>query len=361
MIYLLLDTNIYLDMRFKRHSSVPPELEGRLDSFLSERLGDIRLIVPRCVEGEYKRSITKIYDQSLHTVSTIAKLIENWQYPVSMHELDEISQLHELQEFFTRIKRQVKEKQAAETDDDWLEKFFAADYSIVVPTSFKVLFAAVQRKVDHRMPFSNGGGLTDAILVEIATNPRKYLERFNASEDEIWLVSRDKDFRQGEELHPELVAEAERNGVRLKLKPMFIQTLKTLGFDATPEELDSEEQIASEPSERGLTLGDILDIGQTIAIAANEYRKTLSQLGQMLALYSERNLLPIMETIDPLLIGPGMHRQVEDKEDDDTSSETEADTSPEIKPDDNQAQQPDNDSPTWTNQTQTLKSTKINR
>lgn len=345
MIYLLLDTNIYLDMRFKRHSSVPAELEGRLDSFLSERLDDIRLIVPRCVEGEYKRGIRKIYEQSLHTVSTIAKAIENWQYPVSMHELDEISQLPKLQQIFTRMKRQVKEKQAAETDIDWLERLFAADYSIVVPTSSEVLFAAVQREVDHQMPFSNGGGLTDAILVEIATNPRKYLERFNASEDEIWLVSRDRDFRQGEELHPELVAEAERNGVRLKLKPMFIQTLKTLGFDTTPEELESEERLASKSSERDLTLGDILDFGQTFAIAANEYRKTLSQLGQIFALYSKQGMLPMIEAIDSYLIGPSMHRQVEDKEDDDTSSETKADTSPEINPDDDQAEQPDNDSP----------------
>ena len=79
MKYLLLDTNVFINLSFDRNDAVKPkELEGLLKLLNS---GEMKLILPEIVECEYKRNIEGEFKRAKIDVSQLKNKLEHMVVP----------------------------------------------------------------------------------------------------------------------------------------------------------------------------------------------------------------------------------------------------------------------------------------
>ncbi|WP_427052385.1 PIN domain-containing protein [Paenibacillus sp. TC-CSREp1] len=247
MKYLLLDTNIYLDMLFSRTKLSPPETISRLDSLL--KWGTARLIVPEIVVIETQRNINNLVCNIDINVRNMINLMEESYW---------INTEHELPKYKNTVKETVKSLREYKVRLDNNKENYIKGLNINVSSLFDMgtiiktdndLIASVQkRKLFKKAPLhTNKDSSQDALIVETLLNIKKYVDIL--PDDEIYFISKNySDFSKSKSeiqtIHDDInndLINAGLDGV-VKYRNLLFRTLKD-DFDVeyiTANEIEDE-------------------------------------------------------------------------------------------------------------------------
>lgn len=193
MKYLLLDTNIYLDMVISRTETSPPEAIKRLDNLL--RWETASLIVPEIVIQETRRYISKLVNEIDHNVSNIIKQLEDSYWINTESELPKYKEVvrettKSLKEYKHRLDN--KKENYIKGINIKINRLF--DKAIVIKTDNDLISEVVKRKIHKKCPLhTNKQSEQDALIIETLVNIKRYISIEPG--DEIYFITKNyKDF-----------------------------------------------------------------------------------------------------------------------------------------------------------------------
>lgn len=235
MKYLILDTNIYLDMVVSRNRSHKSDSYNQMQTLLD--YGEIQLIVPAVVINEIKRNL----DDEVKSI-----YIKLGKVKKDIKELYWINKIEELDAFNISIKNISKNIEQLLSDFDTekyisnahslFDKLFEHENVIILKESPNVLLNATKRKLYKNRPYHDNkkdkDSFADAVIIETLINIKDYQEVIDFTfEDQLYFVSRNtKDFSHQETktlLHKDLVESLELNNLkdRFNYRIHFTKTL----------------------------------------------------------------------------------------------------------------------------------------
>lgn len=211
MKYLMLDTNIYIDMIVSREQSHKPETYNQLIKLLD--FGEIKLIVPNIV-------ITELYRHIDDTINKIGIDIDKIKKMSS--ELNWFNNVEALKQFRDNIKITMKGIDNLKSDfsthkntykgasKELFKKMFSHENCIQICENEDIILKAMKRQIHQLRPFHYGNkkdSLADSIIIETLININKLIE-FNKDEDSIFFISRNtSDFgkdKDSDEFHNDI-------------------------------------------------------------------------------------------------------------------------------------------------------------
>lgn len=239
MIYLLIDANIFLGFLFARDESVLEESMGGLIKCLDQ--DKAKLIMPECT---IKEVVDKIYDQysiSLEKIKSIKNELNDWQAP---HQFE-----RKKEEVFLSLESLIEDIQKREkelTKLDWIKALEKHPNTLKIEIGDDLLLKLLYQMTMGIFPFNKKNyAWRDAVIAEIASNPSQYFEEYCKTNDEVWLITFDRDFiMEKNKLEKELVERAKRNGIKLSLKKYLAKTLnEDFGIGVKKKTLNAEVKI----------------------------------------------------------------------------------------------------------------------
>lgn len=269
MKYLMLDTNIYIDMVVSRNDSHKPEsyknLKGLLDT------GEINLIVPQIVIEEAFRHFDSEIEKLLSKVQEIKKLLTKMYWVNNTIELEKFnSVLRPAKESVNELIQVFEDNQEKYKIDfkERLNYLFEHKNSIILTETQEIMYKANQRNLYKKRPFhyndSKKNSLPDAVIIETLINIKTFDQLII---DLVVFISRNPaDFSvdsktNKERLHDDILNDIKENNLIeiVKYSTLFTKTLLdvfseeiqnanlTIQFEtAAEEEAKYEEKIAIE-------------------------------------------------------------------------------------------------------------------
>ncbi|GEM_PF-645046 len=246
MKYLMLDTNIYIDMVVSRNRSHKAESYDQLKKLLD--YSEIKLIVPRIVITEVFRHI----DNEIDKIGEHVKNVKN-----SADDLYWINHGEAL-EIFNKILKEtksslnsLKDEYASSSDNykkiykEFFNQIFDNENCIILDENQHITFKAMQRSLYKKRPFHYEDkdklkdSMADAIIIETLININDLIN-IN-KEDNIYFISRNtKDFSDNyidDLFHMDILRDLEAKHINDKIKysTLFSKTL----LEEFKDELDS--------------------------------------------------------------------------------------------------------------------------
>ena len=265
MKFLMLDTNIYINMMVARDKSHKAESYEQLKKLLE--YGEIKLIVPKIVITEVFRHIDNEIDKVGKAVEDIKGKVNNLYWINNSEALkifDEIfkstkSDINLLDGEFKRKSNKHKSEYK-----ELFNKIFNHENSIVIEENADIIFKSMQRSIYKKRPFhyneKEKDSTADAIIIETLININDLIN-IN-SDDKIYFISRNPvDFSKDKKanvnvLHDDILNDIEAKGMseNIRYSTLFTKTL----LDDFKEEIESvgitEELEAEAEYERKLEL-----------------------------------------------------------------------------------------------------------
>ncbi|MBR3209667.1 MAG: DUF4935 domain-containing protein [Bacilli bacterium] len=175
MKYLILDTNIYLNMVVQRDKSHLPESQIHLKKLLNT--DQIRLVVPRIIKTEVHRHVDAEIDQIGKNVSLLEKNIKKLYWINTNDEIEEFNKIaKEAKKMFNLLKDTFEtnsekyKKQASKL----FEELWDHSNTIVIDETPDILFKANLLSLHKKRPFQYSNkekdSLADAIIFESILN-----------------------------------------------------------------------------------------------------------------------------------------------------------------------------------------------
>ena len=192
MKYLLIDTNIYLNMIIARDQSHKPESYDYLLNLLNH--GEVRLLVPEIVKTEVYRHLNKEVDKIEETLKGAKTTIEKLYWINNNDELNKFNEkLKPLKEGLKDLVGEFNsnKKLYIENSDELIKKLFNHDNTIILSESKNIVIQATKRQIHQLRPFHFGetkNSLADAIIIETMINIKELID-FN-EDDSIYFISR---------------------------------------------------------------------------------------------------------------------------------------------------------------------------
>lgn len=236
MKYLMLDTQIYIDLMLSRKADNKPDTYKNLEKLLS--YNRIRLIVPEIVKTEVFRHL----ENEVKRIGNILKKIKNeihnelyWinsikEIEIFNDKLDSVKKgINELSEEFKK-----KEMKYVSEIDGMIRELFNQPSVILIEENQNVLFKALKRKVYKKMPFhynNDKDSLADAVIIETLINIKDFIKL--KREDEVYFISDNpKDFsdkNNKESFHIDIQNDLIKMGIdsQVKYSNFLYKTLKT--------------------------------------------------------------------------------------------------------------------------------------
>ena len=273
MKYLMLDTNIYIDMVVSRNGSHKADSYYQLKKLLD--YGEIRLIVPKVVITEVFRHIDNEIDKVGQSINEIKRRANNLYWINHNQELEKFNQI--LNPAKTSINRLVDEfdENSEEYKIEYrelLNKLYINDNCFIVEENQDIVFKAMQRSIYKKRPFHYGGkdndkdSTADAIIIESLINIKSLIDINN--EDYIYFISRNPaDFSVDKSqnrnvLHEDILSSIRDKGMsdNVKYSTLFTNTL----LEEFKEEIESagltEELEAEAEYERKLEIQESYEL-----------------------------------------------------------------------------------------------------
>ncbi|MGD6818702.1 PIN domain-containing protein [Metabacillus sp. 84] len=255
MKYLMIDTNIYIDMIVARNQSHKPESYNHLMSFLN--YGEIRLIVPKIVKTEVFRHLENEIDKIEKVINGIKSNINSLYWVNKIEEIEQFNEklkpvrmgINNLYDEFEKNKKRYKED-----SKDLFNKLFQHQNTIIIDETENIVFKATQRRIHKLRPFHYGkdkDSIADSIIIETLINIED-LMTFN-NDDRIYFLSRNtKDFSAEDNnnlLHKDISSSLGSKQIhdQIHYRILFTRTLLVDFKDETEhvgliEELKAEEK-----------------------------------------------------------------------------------------------------------------------
>ncbi|MBZ9624728.1 PIN domain-containing protein [Clostridium sp. FP2] len=236
MKYLMMDTNIYLDMVVSRNGSHKANSYDQLMKLLN--YGEIKLVVPKIVITEVFRHIDKEIDKIGYSINKIKSRTNDLYWINHVEELETFNKnlkpvksgINALLTEFNKNKDKYKLEYA-----ELFNKLFYNGNSIILGENEDIVFKATQRKVHKIMPFhygekdDNKDSMPDSIIIETLINIEALI-KLNIG-DKIYFISRNTvDFSDNDDinlLHKDITTDLELKGLidRVNYRLLFTKML----------------------------------------------------------------------------------------------------------------------------------------
>ena len=238
MKYLMLDTNIYMDMVVARNGSHKADSYYQLKKLLD--YGQIKLIVPKIVITEVFRHIDNEIGKVGHSINEIKKRANDLYWINHNEELEKFnkilapakSSINKLVDEFNGSSEEYKKKYR-----ELLNKLYINENCFVIEENEQIVFKAMQRSIHKSRPFHYGGkdndkdSIADAIIIETLINIKSIIDI--SHEDCIYFISRNPvDFSVDKNqkkniLHKDILSSIEEQEIDdiVKYSTLFTNTL----------------------------------------------------------------------------------------------------------------------------------------
>lgn len=217
MKYLLLDTNIYLNIAVNRRKDVNNKLLKNFSKLL--HYGEIRVILPAIVRHEVfkhlEAEISKVgenLERAKRKVDDIYWIngIDQGTFNINDYKKNAKMYIQEAYDYFNKN----KEIYITEVENQ-INSIFKSKYTIFVDDSEVLINKALKRKIYKKAPCHKIESYADAIIAEVLINSKEYIDV--KSDDTIYFLSDNpKDFSKNDEkykntLHPHIRKDLEKN------------------------------------------------------------------------------------------------------------------------------------------------------
>lgn len=234
MKYLMLDTNIYIDMIVSRNGDHKPESYSQLLKLLN--YGEIKLIVPKIV-------ITEVFRHLNTEIEKIGKAIGDIRSKANkLYWVNHVEELERFNDNLRPVKKGINDlvdefnasKEKYKFDyENLLNKLFKHKNSIILTENPDIIFKATQRKVHQIRPFHynevDKDCMPDSIIIESLINIEDLMD-LNV-DDTIYFISRNPaDFSDDKDkniLHSDIQSSIDSRGLtdRVHYSTLFTRTL----------------------------------------------------------------------------------------------------------------------------------------
>ncbi len=255
MKYLLIDTNIYLNMAVNRRK----ELNNKLLAVFSKLLqyGEIRIVVPAIVRHEtfkhLEEEILKVGNNLETTIKSLDGIywvngITEESFDINYYKKNAKQYLQNALEYFNKNKGIYVGKL-----EDQIDAILKSKYAIFINDNETLINKALKRKIYKKAPCHKKESYADAIIAEVLINLRDYVNL--TDDDVIYFVSDNpEDFSKNNKecrnvLHPDIVADLEENAVkelveyRLSFNKLIMKDLEEEIYNANVKE-EFEKELA---------------------------------------------------------------------------------------------------------------------
>lgn len=310
MKYLMLDTNIYIDMVVSRNKSYNVESYNTLNKLLD--YGEIKLLIPNIVIREVFRHIDNEIDKVGQSVNEMKKKVKNLYWVNFDDQLEKFnsslapikSNLNVLVEEFDRNKATYKSQYK-----ERFNKLFHHENTIILEENPDIVFKATQRSIYKKRPFHYNTKdiekdcLADAIIIESVINIDQLIKDMNKN-DKIYFISRNpEDFSDENDknsLHEDIRVSLQLNGMedRVKYSTLFSKTLsdefkdeiKSVGLTRELE-VEAEKEYREELEELYFMEEDEKRESAGLISLSTDFEEKLSELEDVI------NLIEVIESI----------------------------------------------------------------
>lgn len=295
MKYLLLDTNIYVDMIITRDKAHNPHL---FENFLKLLNSDkIKLIVPSVIKTETFRHINDEINNIGIDVKNLSSNIKNLHWINKAEELDKFNKdLSKLKDGVKSLRTEFdKNSDSYEKHYKSLfDKIFTNKNSITVNENMDIILKAKQREIHKKRPYhyrENKDSVADAIIAETLINIGDIIKL--DKDDIIYFVSKNKkDFSEEKNeniLHKDIMNDIKEKSVfknieyRLNLSATLFRE-----FKKELDELGIAEELKRQYEEEMRELKKQLEEEQK-ALEEEHYYELLDYEREMCGLSSLKN------------------------------------------------------------------------
>lgn len=217
MKYLLLDTNIYLNIAVNRRKDINYKLIKTLSKLLYH--GEIRIILPAIVRHEtfkhLENEISKIetnLESAKKSIEDIYWLngIDQGTFNINYYKKNSKKYIQDAYDYFNKNKEDYIYK-----IENYIDSIFENERTISIEDNDILLNKALKRRIYKKAPCHKKDSYADAIIVEVLVNLRDYIDINN--NDIVYFISDNpEDFSKSENeykyiLHPHIVKDLEEN------------------------------------------------------------------------------------------------------------------------------------------------------
>lgn len=254
MKYILLDTNIYIDMIVSRNSSHKPHSFDHMMKLLNH--GEIRVIVPNIIITEVKRHLRKEIEKIEVHLKNAKKATKNLYWINASEEIQSFeNKLSDINgELDDLIRLMDNNKQ---THIDYyvakFEELFAHPKTLTIVENQQIIYEAMRRNLYKIRPFHYEDGskdsLADAVIIETILD---FIDSHTLNEnDSIYFISRNyKDFSDENDrasFHRDIQEsiDAKKSPVGLFYREHFTKTLLE-DFSSETSNAELQEELEKE-------------------------------------------------------------------------------------------------------------------
>ncbi len=217
MKYLLIDTNMYLNIVVNRRKDVNNKLLETFSKLL--HYGEIRVILPAIVRHEVfkhlEEEISKvgaILDHAKRKIENIYWIngIDQGAFNIDDYKKSAKMYIQEAYDYFSENKEIYITKV-----ENQINSIFNSEYTIFIDDNEDLINKAVTRKIYKKAPCHKKESYADAIIAEVLINSRDYIDI--KSDDIVYFLSDNpKDFSKNDKgykntLHPHIIKDLEKN------------------------------------------------------------------------------------------------------------------------------------------------------
>ena len=213
MKYLLLDTNIYLNIAVNRRKDINNKLLETFSKLL--QYGEIRIILPAIVRHEtfkhLEYEISKVGTNLEDAKKSIEKIywvngIDQGAFNINDYKKNAKGSIQEAYDYFNKS----KEDYILEIESR-INSIFESDYTVFIDDNEDLINKSLKRKIYKKAPCHKKESYADAIIAEVLINLKDYID---LSEGDIiyFITDNPKDFSKSEEkykevLHPHIICD----------------------------------------------------------------------------------------------------------------------------------------------------------
>jgi predicted nucleic acid-binding protein len=235
--YILIDTNILLDMIAFRTTENLPMTYNFLQKLLEWGDDTIRLIVPAIVVQETIRNIDKIFTEIESRLGDIENTLQKG-YWINLNEAEATEfkdDVNKITDKFKKYKGKLKAERNSykEVLTKKIMTLVEHQNTIKIATNDVLLNNVYKRQIYKRCPFDRKtNALADALIVEILINIKEFIPSLSTS-DKVYFITRNtSDFSEPGEnkkiLHRHIVKDLQDRGLGdiVEYRTQFYQMIK---------------------------------------------------------------------------------------------------------------------------------------
>jgi len=246
MNYLVLDTNIYINLCLKRADSVTAPCLISLSELL--KTNQIKIVLPEIIKIEFLRNIEPEFKNSERFLKNVINLIDKIVLPHDIPEKLRQKTTKNLMEILSKFKNIDIQEQITPILD-----IMEHENTVLVPTTDALILKAFRRVVEKQAPAHNKNKKSEAdcLIVESIIS---YFSTINDKEKVFFITDNKSDFdnpKKPGEVHFDLLPSF--NDLGITYAPYLTKILKEqFGQKIDEEDIKFEEDIMKKPSRQDL-------------------------------------------------------------------------------------------------------------